>query len=169
MPLDEMTMAGMRDCVSCFDSALDSMARKRVVQNAHIRRSCSAWTRRFCCGSCAVSSCGAFSSRFSGCSSGIELVDALLVARERLERHGAVEEHRQHRNALLLFEPADPVQDFLDPADGERRDDQLAAAFRGLAYDRSEILAVVVDLVDTIAIGRLDEQVIGTLDADGIR
>ena len=56
IPLDEMTIAGMRDCVSCFDSALDSMARNRVVQNVHTRRSCSAWARRFGCGSCAFSS-----------------------------------------------------------------------------------------------------------------
>ena len=168
IPLDEMTIAGMRDCVSCFDSALDSMARNRVVQNVHTRRSRSAWARRFGCGSCAFSSYGRLPVALLRLQIGVELVDALGVARERLQRHRAVEEHRQNRDPLLIFEPADPVQQLLDAPDGKGRDDQLAAAFGGRANHRRKAFAVGVVLVHTIAVGGFDQQVVGALDGDGI-
>ena len=59
---------------------------------------------------------------------GIELVHALGVARQRGRRHRAVDEDRQHRDAILRLEPPQPIEQLFDAADRERRDDQLAAA-----------------------------------------
>ena len=92
---------------------------------------------------------------------GIELVQPLGVPRQRLHRHRAVDEDRQHRNPLLLFEPANPVEELLDPADREGRDHELAAALGGRPNHLRELLAVVVFFVNPVAVSRLHEQVVG--------
>ena len=90
----------------------------------------------------------------------IELVHALRVARERGRRHRAVHENREHRDPLLRLQALHPVEELLDAADRERRDDQLAAPLRGVVDDLRESVAVVVLLVNAIAIRRFDEQVV---------
>ena len=57
-----------------------------------------------------------------GLQLGIELVDALGIPRQRLDRHRAVDEHRQHGDPLLVFQPLDPVEQLLDAADRKRRE-----------------------------------------------
>ena len=64
---------------------------------------------------------------------GIELAHALGVAAERFGRHRAVDEHGQHGNPPLVFEPLEPVEHLLDAADGKRGNDHLAAALGGRA------------------------------------
>ena len=66
---------------------------------------------------------------------GIELPEPLGVTGERVNRHRAVDKHRQHGNPLLHLEPLQPVNELLDPTDRERRNDDPAAALRGAVDD----------------------------------
>ena len=58
----------------------------------------------------------------------------------------------------LVFELLDPVQDLFDTADRERRNDQLAAFGNRVFDDGREARALIVGLVDPIAIRRLEQQ-----------
>ena len=75
---------------------------------------------------------------------GVELLYALGVPAERFCRHRAVDEHGENRNASFVFEPLDPVQHFLDAANGKRGDDDLAAAIRGRSDRLRQPFAAVV-------------------------
>ena len=98
----------------------------------------------------------------------VELVGALGVKRQTSCRHRTVDVHRQHRNPLFLFEPFQPVEDFLNASDGEGRNDQLASPSDGRVHDPGEPRATVVFFVYAIAVGRFDEQNVRGLDWRGI-
>ncbi len=132
MPLAEMTIAGIFDCVSCFDSAADEIVRNRSVQNAQSWRSLRAcWRRRSGGSSWSAGPCGALSSRCFGLHLRIELAQPLGVRASASMAIGLSTNTGQDRDALLLFEPLQPVEQLFDPADRERRDDDPAAALGG--------------------------------------
>ena len=133
MPLDEMTIAGMRDCVSCFDSCADAIVRKRSVQNAQSWRSCRACSRRSLAASCAPPVVRRLLVAVLRLQLRIELVDALGVAASASAAIGLSTNTGSTGIRFSLFEPLDPVEQLLDAADRERRDDQLAAALGRLA------------------------------------
>jgi hypothetical protein len=62
-----------------------------------------------------------------------------------------------------------PVQDFLDAADREGRNDELAAAAHCVIDDCREAFAVVIRLMQTISVRRLDQQVVRLGYRCGIR
>ena len=90
----------------------------------------------------------------------IELVQALRVELQRPGSHRAVDVHRQRGNPLRLFEMFQPVDDLLDAADRERGHNQLAAPRHALVDDRREPRPIIVRLVQAIAVGRFDQQII---------
>ena len=137
MPLAEMTIAGIFDCGQLlrFGGGRRSSV-NRSVQNAQSCRSC---TRMPAPSLGRVVMIGRPVRRLLVARLRlhlrIELAQPLGVPRERLDRHRAVDEHRQHRDAPLLFEPLQPVEQLLDAADRERRDDDAPAALGRLRDD----------------------------------
>ena len=95
--------------------------------------------------------------------------DPVRVEVQRAGRHRTVDEHRQHRNPVLIFEVLDPVQHFLDAANGKRRNDQPPPAGRHVIDDARQPLAVVVGLVQSIAVGGFEEQDVRLADRDRVR
>jgi len=87
----------------------------------------------------------------------IQFVQARGVELQGCNRHWTVEVDRQDEYPLRVFESLQPIQHFLDASDGERRDDHLAAPRRGVVDDVRKPLAVIVRLVQAVAVGRLDE------------
>ena len=100
----------------------------------------------------------------------IELVHALLCRTAARPRpSGCRRTPAAPGIRFSLLEALQPVDHFLDAADRERRDDQLAAARDAAVDDRRQPLAVVVGLVQPIAVGRFDEQDVGArATGDGI-
>ena len=139
IPLEAMTIAGLPDATSSIDCCGDATVVIRVVANA-----LTPWRGRH--------------------HVGVELVGPVRVELQRARRHRAVDVDRQHRNAPRVFEPLQPVEHLLDAPDRERRDDQLAAALGGVVDDAGQPPAVVVGFVQSIAVGRLDEQDVGGVD-----
>ena len=165
-----MMMAGILDCVSCLDSAAVEIVRKRSVQNAQTCRSCWAWRRRSC-GSILV--IGRAMRRFLitrlGVHFRIELGKALLISRQRVHSHRAVDENGQDRNPLLFLEPLQPVQQFFDAADRKRGDDDPATARHGAGDGFGQLGAVVVLLVHAVAVRRFHQQIIRVGDSRRVR
>src|SRR4051812_48552711 len=91
----------------------------------------------------------------------IELRQPLLITRERFDRHGAVNEYRQHRDSFRLFESLQPVDQLFHPADGKRWNDNPSPARSRSGDDLRQLSTVVVLMMDAIAVGRFNEQVIG--------
>ena len=169
MPLDEMTIAGIFELVSSFDSA----GRRDRPEALGAERAELPFLARVLAAPVRVLVRRGAERRLLvvlfRLHLGVELAQALGVARQRLDRHRAVDEHRQHRDAAFFFEPLQPVQQLLDPAHGERRDDHAAAAPDGLLDDPLEHRAVVVRVVHAIAVGRFDQQVVRFVDHRRIR
>src|SRR5690606_6263256 len=91
----------------------------------------------------------------------VEFVDTAGVHLQRSARHRTVDIDRQHGNAFLVFEAADPVDQLLDAAERKGRNDDLAATIDGPVDDLGEPAAFVVDSVRAVAVGRFDEQHVG--------
>ena len=68
-----------------------------------------------------------------------------------------------------VFEPLQPVEHFFDAADGERRNDQPSAAGRDVGDDARQSRAVIVGLVQAIAVGRFEQQDVRLGDRRRIR
>ena len=90
----------------------------------------------------------------------VELANPLRIPRQRFERHRTVDEHGEHRDATLLLEPLQPVEQLLDAADGKRRDDDAAASPGGGRNDVRQTRTIVIGFVHAIAIRRFHQQVI---------
>jgi hypothetical protein len=95
---------------------------------------------------------------------GIKLLNPLSIHVEHGLRHRAVHINRQCRNLLLVFQSMHPIQELLDTAQRERRNDHFAATRGGVANDARQSPPAIVDFVGPIAVGRLEQEHIGFLD-----
>ena len=163
-------MAGVFDRVSSRDSLGVEIVRNRSVQNAQTWRSCLACRRRSVGRIVMVRR--TVRRFFVVCLRlhlRIELAHPLGVPGQRLDRHRAVDEHRQNRDASLFLEPLEPVDQLLDPADREGWNNHAAAARGRAANHLGQLRSVVVFDVHAVAVGRLDEQVVRFRHHRGIR
>lgn len=81
----------------------------------------------------------------------------------RADCHGAVEKHRYVCHAAGGFQHGNGVQDELRAADGEARYDDDTATLERLGEQRFEFGDWVRFFVQTVSVGRLDDEVIGFL------
>ena len=156
-----MMMEGVFELVSCLDSAAVDTVRNRSVQNAHSLPLMvgvpAAGVRLIVVIGGSVRRLVVMRLRLQF---GIQLVKPLRVARQRLDGHRAVQEHREHGYAPLLFQPLQPVDQLFDPPDRERRDDHPPAAPGRVGNHFRQLRPVVVRVMNAIAVGGLDQQVI---------
>ena len=99
----------------------------------------------------------------------VELAQPLRVPTESIDCHRAVDEDRQDRDATLLFEAFQPVEELLDTTHREGRNNHPATAADSLLDDPLEDRTVVIGVVQAIAIRGLDQQVIRFRDHRRIR
>ena len=98
----------------------------------------------------------------------IQLARPVAIKRQRFGGHRAVQIDRQDRNPLLVLELLDPVEHFFDAANREGGDDHASVGCRGVLDDARQALAVVVELMDAVAVGGLDQQHVGCWDRSWI-
>ena len=91
----------------------------------------------------------------------VELIGVALIELQRLERHRTIHVNGQRLDLPGVLELLDRVEDFLDPADRKRRNDELALLLCRLVDDGGETLELVAVQVLPIAIGGFHQQDIG--------
>ena len=138
MPLDDTTIAGPGRSTTAWDSC----ARRDRCE-----------TR------CAE--CGQFAAAGAARDVRIQLGRVALVELQRPDRHRTVEVDRQRAHRLGVLEPLDGVEHLFHAADGERRNDHLAAALRGVVDDRGQGVVLALDRVQPVAVGGFDQQDVG--------
>ena len=78
--------------------------------------------------------------------------------------HRTVDVDGKDGNAAALLEVLQPIEHFLDPAGGKRRNDHFSTALDCVDDDSFEPGAAIVGFVHPIPVGRLDEQHVGGFD-----
>ena len=94
----------------------------------------------------------------------IQVLGVRAVERRRLDRHRAVHEGRQPGDAAGVLEGAEVIDQLLGPADREGRHHERAAPVHRGPDDALELVGDGRGVVQPVAVGRLDEDVVGLAD-----
>ena len=78
--------------------------------------------------------------------------------------HRAIEEDRNVRQPARGFQPLKVKQQALRPPDGKGRNDHRAAAADRIADNLRQGVCRIALVVPTVAIGRFDHEIVGTID-----
>ena len=106
--------------------------------------------------------------RYSARRPFVLLVRVTGIDRVRGSRHRAVEVHVQPRNLAARLELADEEQQLLRASHRERRDEQDASSIHGPLHRLGEDGPAVVVRMETIAVGRFDDERVGLAHGIGI-
>ena len=95
----------------------------------------------------------------------VEIAEVLEEDARRIDGQRTIDDDWDVRvEASLTVQPEEIVEQRLRAADGERRDDEVAAAVHRLIDDLNERRLLVVELVQAVAVRRLRDDEVGAVD-----